>query len=432
MRRALTSGLTAALLIGPLCVTVAAATGPGMPPWAAGPPSPTERIAGPQHWCNTNGALCSDPNDNWEDLPGYDQLVKSGVRLAPYIGHDEPMLQFFSSRHGAGNNMTYQIRLPKDPPTVPKQNGSGGVDTFQQRITFWLSMQLCDDQGTPNPLGKQLTGHATVACKPDSDSNIYANPNKNSPRYFGFGPGQGFMEMQFYPPGWAPWPNGISCTARQWCGALNIDTFQQNLNTGTLNNNACLNTVGPEYVNFAFLTKDGKATAPGNPAHPEHFVPHNAKNFLMNSGDLLSVHLADTSNGFRVTVNDLTAHTGGSMTASAANGFGSVLFAPKAKNCTIQLRDFHPMYDTASPLERNFSAAHTGNISFADEIGHFEYCGAVRHDALATCSKPLGPDRGDPDNKGQDPLGDDVFCLPASASLLVKIGGCLDTDGDFD
>ena len=430
MRRALTSGFVAALLLGPLVATVAAASGPGMPPWAAGPPSPTEKIAGGQHWCNTNGALCADPNNNWEDLPNYDQLVKSGVRLAPYIGHDEPMLQFFSNRHGAGNNMTYQLRLPKEPPTTPKQNGSGGNDTFQQRITFWFGMQLCDDQGSPNVGG--VKGHPAIPCKPNSDSNIYASTDKNNSHYFGFGPGQGFMEMQFYPPGWAPWPAGIGCTARQWCSALNIDTFQDNENTNAVNNNACLNTVGPEYVNFAFLTKNGKATAPGNPLHPEHFVPHNAQNLLMNSGDLLRVHLFDTSNGFRVTVDDLTSHASGLMTASAANGFGSVLWAPNAKKCTVVKHDFHPMYDTASPLERNFNAAHTGNISFADEIGHFEYCGAVRSDALATCSKPLGPDRGDPDNKGQDPLGDDVFCLPASASLLVHIGGCLNTDGDFD
>jgi hypothetical protein len=430
MRRALTSGFVAALLIGPLSVAVAAASGPTMPPWATGPKTPTERVAGPQHWCATNGITCAEPNNNPEDIPGYAQLVKQGVRLAPYIGHDEPMVQFFSSKHGAGNNMTYQIRLPKDPPTTPKQNGSGGIDNFQLHPTFWVGMQLCDDQGSPNPGG--VPGHPTIRCSPNSDSNIYASPNKNNSRYFGFGPGQGFMEMQFYPPGWAPWPAGVGCTATQWCSALNIDTFQDNENTGAVNNNACLNTVGPEPVNFAFLTKNGKATAPGNPLHPEHFVPNNSKNFLMNSGDLLSVHLFDTNGGFTVTVNDLTTGTRGLMTASAANGFGSVLWAPKAKRCTIQLHNYHPMYDTASPLERNFNAAHTGNISFSDEIGHFEYCGAVRTDALGTCAKPLGADQNDPDNKGQDPLGDDVFCLPASASLLVKIGGCENIDGDFD
>ena len=59
----------------------------------------------------------------------------------------------------------------------------------------------------------------------------------------------------------------------QWCAALNIDTFSTNSNTGQFNNTACLNTVGPEPVNFAFLTKNGVATAPANPQHPEHFTP---------------------------------------------------------------------------------------------------------------------------------------------------------------
>ena len=120
------------------------------------------------------------------------------------------------------------------------------------------------------------------------------------------------------------------------------------------------------------------------------------------------------------------------MTASAANGFGSVLFAPNAAHCSVVLHDFHPMYSTATPATRNFNAAHTGNISFADEIGHFEYCAEVRNDALGTCDKPFGDDTNDPDNAGPDPQGDDVFCLPASASTLIKIGGCLNTDGDFD
>ena len=293
-------------------------------------------------------------------------------------------------------------------------------------------MQLCDDQGSPNPDGAALSGHPTIPCKPNSDSNIYANPNPSSPRYFGLGPGQGFMELQFYPPGWAAWPAGIGCDATHWCSALNIDTFQDNENTGDFNNQACLNTVGPEPVNFAFVTNNGVATAPGNALHPEHFVPNLHRDFLMNAGDVISLHMSDSAQGFRVTLDDQTRHTQGSMTASAANGFGSVLFQPNAKHCRVQLHDFHPMYSTATPAGRNFNAAHTGNIAFADEIGHFEYCARVRHDALGTCGKPLGDDTNDPDNAGPDPQGDDVFCLPASASTRIKIGGCLNTDGDFD
>ena len=120
------------------------------------------------------------------------------------------------------------------------------------------------------------------------------------------------------------------------------------------------------------------------------------------------------------------------MTASKANGFATVNWAPNAKKCTTTPLNYHPMFSTSSPLTRNFSAAHTYNIAFSDEIGHFEYCAKVGTDPLSTCLKPLGSDTNNPDNAGQDPLGDDVFCLPAHASLRVTIGGCTDTDGDFD
>jgi hypothetical protein len=434
MRRIRTLAVATAVL-GALVMASAASggEGPGVRAvTAAAAKVPTVRVAGPQHWCGTNGVTCSDPATNWDEIAGYANAVKQGAPILPYIGHDEPEVQFFSHRPGSGNDVTFKLRLPKDPPTRPRQDGSGGNWAFQQHITFWFGMQLCDDQGSPNPDGAALSGHPTIPCKPDSDANIFASPNAGSPRYFGLGPGQGFMELQFYPPGWAPWPNGIGCDATHWCSALNIDTFQNNENTGDLNNQACLNTVGPEPVNFAFVTKNGRAAAPGNPLHPEHFVPDLARDFLMRPGDVIRLHMFDTPGGFTTTLDDLTSGTHGSMAASAANGFGSVLFAPHAAHCQVLLHNYHPMYSTATPAGRNFNAAHTGNIAFSDEIGHFEYCAAVRNDPLGTCSKPLGDDTNDPDNAGPDPAGDDVFCLPASASPLIKIGGCLNTDGDFD
>ncbi|HEV2375637.1 MAG TPA: hypothetical protein VGS19_26170, partial [Streptosporangiaceae bacterium] len=211
-----------------------------------------------------------------------------------------------------------------------------------------------------------------------------------------------------------------------------IDTFSDNENTGQFNNTACLNTVGPEYVNFDFLTKNGVATAPGSPASPQHFIPVPSQDFLMNSGDSLTVHLFDTPNGLRTQVNDNTTHTTGSMTAGMANGFANVVFDPSASTCTVTPYNFHPEFSTSSPMTRNVNAAHTYNISFSDEIGHFEYCGKVGTDALNTCLQPLGSDTNDGDNAGPDPSGDDVFCLPGTASLTVRIGGCLNTDGDFD
>src|SRR5476649_2047729 len=108
-----------------------AASGTSTPGAVAAPPSPTEQVAGPQHWCGSNGVTCADPALNWEELPGFKQAVAQGARIQPYIGHDEPMVQFFSNRPGTGNDVTYRLRLPKDPPTLPRQDGSGGAFNFQ-------------------------------------------------------------------------------------------------------------------------------------------------------------------------------------------------------------------------------------------------------------------------------------------------------------
>jgi hypothetical protein len=434
MRRTLIIGVSAAFAVASL-TGAAVATSHGASPASAEvksklPSNATTKIAGLWHFCGSNGITCTEPATTWDELAGYDKAVKAGAHILPYIGHDEPATLFYSNRPGAGNNVSYNLTLPKDPPTRPKQDGSGGTFGFQLHPTFWLGMVMCDPNGSPNVGG--IPGHPAVPCKPDSDSNIFASQNPHSPKYFGLGPGQAYEEMQFYPPGWVPWPQGNGCTAKQWCAALNIDTFQNNENTGALNNTACLNTAGPEPVNFAFVTKNGKATAPGSPLHPEHFVPNLRRDFLMNSGDNITTRLFDTPNGLKVTIVDHTTNTSGSMTASAANGFATVNWAPKAKKCTTTPLNYHAEFSTSTPRTRNVNAAHTYNVAFSDEIGHFEYCAKVGTDPLSTCLKPLGSDTNNGDTAGPDPLGDDDFCLPAKASLDVKIGGCLDIDGDFD
>jgi len=432
MRFSLRAALSAAVVAAPLILVASQAGSSVAAPTHKQPPpsNPTTRIAGLQHWCGSGGITCAEPSRNWDEFAGYNKAIRNGAHILPYIGHDEPATLFYSNQPGAGNNVTWQLTLPKDPPTLPQQDGSGGTFGFQLHPTFWFGMVMCDPNGAPNVGG--IPGHPAVPCTPSSDSNIFASTNPNSPRYFGLGPGQAYEELQLYPPGWVPWPAGNSCTARQWCAALNIDTFQDNENTGQFNNTACLNTVGPEPVNFAFLTNNGVATAPGSPLHPEHFVPDPTRDFLMNSGDSLSVHLSDTYNGLRTTIVDNTTHTSGFMTASAANGFATVDWNPTGTTCTATPLNFHPEFSTSSPLTRNVNAAHTYNIAFTDEIGHFEYCGKVGTDPFNTCLEPLGSDTNNGDTAGPAPAGDDVFCLPATASLRVKIGGCLSSDGDFD
>jgi len=434
MRRSLLAGISAAAIAIPL-VLVAGQAGLSVAASAPAhhyPSNPTIKIAGPQHWCGTNGFMCFEPSRTWSEFAGFKKAIRAGAHFSGYIGHDEPATLFYSNKPGAGNNVSWNLVLPKEPPTPPTQTGSGGTDSFQLHPTFWFGMVMCDPNGSPNPDGQALTGHATVPCKADSDSNIYESTSASSPRYFGLGPGQAYEELQFYPPGWVPQPMGIGCNATQWCAALTIDTFSDNENTGQFNNTACLNTAGPEPVNFAFLTKNGKSTAPANALHPEHFVPNLTKDFLMNPGDSLTVHLFDTPNGLETTVADHTTGTNGLMTASPANGFASVVFNPSATKCTITPLAFHPEFSTSSPMTRNVNAAHTYNIAFADEIGHFQYCGKVNlKSPIGACTTPLGADTNDRE-VGPDPAGDDDFCLPASASAKVMIGGCTDIDGDFD
>src|SRR5438477_10248789 len=62
------------------------------------------------------------------------------------------------------------------------------------------------------------------------------------------------------------------------------------------------------------------------------------------------------------------------MTASVANGFAQVNYEPTAATCTETPYAFHPMYATSSEHTRAPCAAHSYNVAFSDEIGHWEFC----------------------------------------------------------
>ena len=187
--------------------------------------------------------------------------------------------------------------------------------------------------------------------------------------------------MQFYPPGWVPWPAGHRLHATQWCAALNIDTFSENENTGEFNNTACLNTVGPEPVNFAFLTKNGRPP-PRRTRAPRALRPQPHKDLLMNSGDNLTMHMFDTAKGCASSVADHTTRDHRLDDGQRGQRVRQRACSTRARRSARSPRyDFHPEFSTSTPLTRNVSAAHTYNVAFSDEIGHCEYCGKVGTDA---------------------------------------------------
>jgi hypothetical protein len=362
--------------------------------------------------CQSHASLCVDTFDNT-----YDE----------YVGHDEPSIEYKSSVRGSGNDMTYSLTLPRDPANFPSANGAGGVTwNFQLRPTFWFGLTLCDTQSAPE---------FTRKCTPDSDANNLVGTDPTRRDYIGKHPGNAYMELQFYGPGYVPQFTGFGCSATQYCAAMTIDSRTLDQNTGVFNNADCNNYIlgGQEPINWAYVTKSGVSQAPANPLFTGTFSnpnfaavnPDYSKDLMMNPGDQITIHMFDTSVGFRAILTDVTTGQSGSMTASIGNGFAHILFRPGAKTCKAEPYAFHPEYDTANPRGNTWSA-HTYNVAFSDEIGHFENCVTV-DPATFSCKKP-----GVQDQSGLDEDDDNSFCVPGSFSSLVHINGCFSSDGDWD
>jgi hypothetical protein len=340
-----------------------------------------------------------------------------------YVGHDEPSIEFKSNLPGSGNDMTYTTTLPRDPKVQPNASGVGGTTwNFELRPTFWFGLTLCDSQSAPE---------FTQNCTPDSNSNNLTGTNPNAPNYIGKHPGNAFMELQFYGPGYVPQFEGFGCTATQYCAAMTIDSFVSNQNTGVDNTSACNSYIlgGVEPINWAYVTTSGVSQAPANPLFTGTFSnpnfaavnPNTAEDLLMNPGDTIRIHMHDTPAGFRVDMSDLTTGKSGSMTASIANGFGHILYTPTSNTCQVAPYAFHPEYGTANTRGNTWSV-HTYNVAMSDEIGHFENCLGI--DTNGNCTVPAGQD------KTLD--ADDTACLPGTDSSLVMIDGCTAAEEDFD
>jgi hypothetical protein len=341
------------------------------------------------------------------------EVNQSDEVFGHYVGHDEPSVLFYSNKAGSGNQMQYSGILPTEPAhtNVPGKN----VYTFEYSPAFWFGMAMCDSQSYPELVN---------SCVPDSNVNI-VNPAKSP-----YHPGAAYMELQFYPPGYVQQWNGFSCSAKQWCVALTIDSLALNSLTGQQLNSTCEAITGEEYTNFAYLTHNGIPQGPPNPVQFQALAsgtPNPQKVEFLNQGDHFAIQLHDTANGLQAVVKDTTNGTSGTMTASAANGFGQVKFAPAPSTQCVNIPyNFHPMYSTSTPQTTVPWAAATYNVAMDTEVGHFQYCSKVDV-STASCvgNEGVGSSTGPAD-------ADDVGCWPASASNWIKIGGCEGSNLGYD
>ena len=360
-----------------------------------------------------------------------------------YIGHDEPDMTFLSDMPGTGDNVTWTETLGSDPSSAPTV-ATPGKDVshwFELSVAPWFSMTMCDPDSYPQ-----------LPCTPESDANA---PQCNALGPAGCpggaypGAGAAFMELQFYPPGFAPFSDSVSCDNSHWCAALTIDSLECTLGFASCNPN-CI-----EPVNFAFIQTNGIPTGPPSPqlADLATFTP-NAQTLLMNPGDTISVHMFDApvpgggGDAFEVVVDDLTTGQSGFMQASAANGFADT----SVQDCSGTPFNFQPEYSTAAPGNIAPWTALATNISTEFEIGHFTPCTSVSGPApvhlsrtvtdtyWSVCSGPYEASAPGGDGPSQ-PEVSDAFCYPAGYTHKTQdsapdtMNGCLDDlfqNGDLD
>ncbi len=302
--------------------------------------------------------MCEDPHGSWGG-----RFYEHGK----YIGHDEPSVRYISNRPGSGADTTFTERLPVDPKNLPtvKKPGRDVTHFFELSIAPWFSTTVCDPNSAP-----------LTPCRPESDANA---PRGNYP-----GAGAAFVELQFYPPGFAPFADSISCDNTHWCSALTIDSLEC-----TGNGSGPCNPDCTEPVNFGFIANNGvPAGPPGPQLSDQATVTPNRHTLLMKPGDVIRVRMFDAKipggHALEARETDLTTGQSGFMIASAANGFMNT----NPFDCSGTPFNFRPVYSSARAQNIIPWGIGPYMINNQYEIGHFEPCTSLS----------------DPDTSGPDPF----------------------------
>ena len=173
----------------------------------------------PAHAANSMHIDCSSGRPTCTEV--YDSEAVFGKNA--YVGHDEPSTLFYSNVPGSGNQMRYQLTLPKDPS--PSLATTPGV-ALQLPVAPGLLVRHGDVRHAVVPrAGNRL--HSPTAI---STSSIQRSAPTIQER-----------------PSWRcssirrAGCHGLradSCDPTKWCAALNIDSLSENPVTGQ--SNACV------------------------------------------------------------------------------------------------------------------------------------------------------------------------------------------------
>jgi hypothetical protein len=357
-----------------------------------------------------------------------------------YIGHDEPDVRFLSSARNSGNNVYWNETLGRDPAKAPTVRHPGHDVNHWAELTIapWFSMALC------NPFSYPL-----LPCQPKSDVNAPAQLDTPVPAGVYPGGGSSFLEMQFYPPGMAPFQDNISCNNKDWCASLHINDLECSENFASCNNDC------EEPTNFAFIQTNGVPTGPPSPqlsnlatGTPNRFT------LLMRPGDHLRIHIFDApvpggkpgEEALVTSIHDLTTGKTGFMQASAKNGF----MATNINDCSGTPWDYQPEYNTAGPRNVVPWGADLVDVSTEFEIGHFEACSRLTKPLSVdqiipgytdiTWNECHGPYENSVPKKDESTEPGDAFCYPVGDTHLGQappniVTGCEDDvfqNGDLD
>ena len=143
--------------------------------------------------CQERPFMCLDP---------FHSIGKNGA----YTGHDEPTVQFSSHRPGTGGKRLHVLRHAAEESADEAQPSRHRRDVGLPAARDVLV--------GPHALRHRVLAELHEDVHAEQRRNaVFRSSNAHSPHFIGKGPGNAFIELQFYSPGWVPQFTGFGCSA---------------------------------------------------------------------------------------------------------------------------------------------------------------------------------------------------------------------------